>query len=195
MASFFDDFKEKKKKKKSLVQTVTPAKAVKAKQETKQATQTKTVSQAAKATVNKNKNFAKAYENKKKVSLPTVTKPSLPKQTMNGSLRTPVQAMGETKKRATQNTAVETRRRNQQTLSAADKKLSPVQQRAVQTYKADWDAAKARGDRAGMNLAHQRAEDIRWKQGYSGGVAGNEYISPKISRQDRDLLNKSGQLA
>ena len=103
MASFFDDFKEKKKKKKSLVQTVTPAKAVKAKQETK----SKTVSQAAKATVNKNKNFAKAYENKKKVSLPTVTKPSLPKQTMNGSLRTPVRAMGETKKRATQNTAVE----------------------------------------------------------------------------------------
>lgn len=191
MASFFDDFKEKKKKKKSLVQTVTPAKAVKAKQETK----SKTVSQAAKATVNKNKSFAKAYENKKKVSLPTVTKPSLPKQTMNGSLRTPVRAMGETKKRAAQNTAVETRRRSQQTLSAADKKLSPVQQRAVQTYKANWDAAEARGDRAGMNLAHQRAEDIRRQQGYSGGVAGNEYISPKISQQDRDLLNQSGQLA
>ena len=191
MASFFDDFKEKKKKKKSLVQTVTPAKAVKAKQET----QAKTVSQNAKATVNKNKNFAKAYENKKKVSLPTVTKPSLPKQTMNGSLRTPIRAMGETKKRAAQNTAVETRRRNQQTLSAADKKLSPVKQRAVQTYKADWANAKARGDRAAMNLAHQRAEDIRRQQGYSGGVAGNEYISPKISRQDRNLLNDSGQMA
>ena len=189
MASFFDDFKEKKKKKKTTVQTVTPVKAVKAKQETK------TVTQSSKAMGNKNKNFAKAYENRKKVSLPTVTKPSLPKQTMNGSLRTPIRAMGETKKRAAQNTAVETRRRNRQTLSAADKKLSPVQQRAVQTYKADWDAAEARGDRAAMNLAHQRAEDIRWQQGYSGGVAGNEYISPKISRQDRDLLNQSGQLA
>lgn len=195
MASFFDDFKEKKKKKKSLVQTVTPAKAVKAKQETKQATQTKTVSQSSKALVNKNKSFVKGYENRKKVSLPAVTKPSLPKQTMNGSLRTPVQAMGETKKRATQNTAVETRRRNQQTLSAADKKLSPVQQRAVQTYKANWDAAEARGDRAGMNLAHQRAEAVRRQQGYSGGVAGNEYISSKISQQDRNLLNDSGQMA
>ena len=193
MASFFDDFNEKKKKKKTTVQTVTPTKAVKTTKETKQATKTKTVSQSSKALGNKS--FVKGYENRKKVSLPTVTKPSLPKQTMNGSLRTPIRAMGETKKRAAQNTAVETRRRNQQTLSAADKKLSPVQQRAVQTYKADWDAAEARGDRAAMNLAHQRAEDIRWQQGYSGGVAGNEYISPKISRQDRDLLNQSGQLA
>ena len=195
MASFFDDFNEKKKKKKTTVQTVTPVKAVKAKQETKQATKTKTVSQSSKALGSKNKSFVKGYENRKKVSLPAVTKPSLPKQTMNGSLRTPIRAMGETKKRAAQNTAVETRRRSQQTLSAADKKLSPVQQRAVQTYKADWDAAEARGDRAAMNLAHQRAEDIRWQQGYSGGVAGNEYISPKISRQDRDLLNQSGQMA
>lgn len=195
MASFFDDFNEKKKKKKTTVQTVTPTKAVKTTKETKQATKSKTVSQSSKALGNKNKSFVKGYENRKKVSLPAVTKPSLPKQTMNGSLRTPIRAMGETKKRAAQNTAVETRRRNRQTLSAADKKLSPVQQRAVQTYKADWDAAEARGDRAAMNLAHQRAEDIRWQQGYSGGVAGNEYISPKISRQDRDLLNQSGQLA
>lgn len=189
MASFFDDFKEKKKKKKTTVQTVTPVKAVKAKQETK------TVSQSSKALVNKNKSFVKGYENKKKVSLPTATKPSLPKQTMNGSLRTPVRAMGETKKRAAQNTDVETRRRSQQTLSAADKKLSPVQQRVVLSQKVNWEAAEARGDRAAMNLAHQRAEAVRRQQGYSGGVAGNEYIAPKISREDRNLLNDSGQLA
>lgn len=195
MASFFDDFNEKKKKKKTTVQTVTPTKAVKTTKETKQATKTKTVSQSSKALVNKNKSFVKGYENKKKVSLPTVTKPSLPKQTMNGSLRTPVRAMGETKRRAAQNTAVETRRRSQQTLSAADKKLSPVQQRVVQSYKADWDAAEAREDRAAMNLAHQRAEAVRRQQGYSGGVAGDEYISPEISQQDRNLLNDSGQLA
>lgn len=46
----------------------------------------------------------------------------------------------------------------------------------IDNYKAAYDAAKAKGDTAGMNAAHASAEAIRAQQGYSGGVDGDAYV-------------------
>lgn len=48
--------------------------------------------------------------------------------------------------------------------------------KAIADYGNDYNAAKARGDTAGMEAAHQGAEAIRASQGYSGGVDGSQYI-------------------
>lgn len=55
-------------------------------------------------------------------------------------------------------------------LSAEDKKL-------LNQYSYDWAQAKARGDAEGMAAAHDSAEAVRAKYGYSGGDDGSQQIA------------------
>lgn len=48
--------------------------------------------------------------------------------------------------------------------------------RTIADYQRDYNSAKARGDRAGMDAAHKGAEAVRAIQGYSGGADGSKYI-------------------
>lgn len=54
-------------------------------------------------------------------------------------------------------------------IGAADKK-------AIESYKKQWENAKAAGDAVGMANANAGANAIRAKYGYSGGVDGSQYI-------------------
>jgi len=63
-------------------------------------------------------------------------------------------------------------------VSAADKQnLTASQQKQVQKYTDDYNAAKAKGDKAGMEAAHAGAEAVRNSAGYSGGTDGSGYTS------------------
>lgn len=53
--------------------------------------------------------------------------------------------------------------------------LNEADRAKVKALSEQWQAAKAAGDTAGMDAAHQGAENIRSQYGYSGGTAGNEY--------------------
>lgn len=53
--------------------------------------------------------------------------------------------------------------------------LNEADRAKVKALSEQWQAANAAGDTAGMNAAHQGAENIRAQYGYSGGAAGNEY--------------------
>lgn len=53
--------------------------------------------------------------------------------------------------------------------------LTPAQQAEVLRQKELYNTAAAAGDAAGMAAAHQRAEEVRAKAGYSGGEAGDQY--------------------
>ena len=46
----------------------------------------------------------------------------------------------------------------------------------MRKYSDAWDEANAAGDEAGKNAAHDAAEQLRAKYGYSGGVDGSDYI-------------------
>lgn len=59
---------------------------------------------------------------------------------------------------------------NDASLSAADKAK-------IEQYKQQYNDAAARGDTAGMQAAHQAAENIRIQNGYYGGLDGSDYIS------------------
>ena len=57
-------------------------------------------------------------------------------------------------------------------LSEFDRKyLTDAQQAAVIKATADWNAAKKKGDQAGMDEAAKRAASSRAQAGYSGGKA------------------------
>lgn len=53
--------------------------------------------------------------------------------------------------------------------------LNEADLQKVKALGEQWQAAKAAGNQAGMDTAHQQAEAIRAQYGYSGGAAGNEY--------------------
>lgn len=61
--------------------------------------------------------------------------------------------------------------------------------KTINDYKNDYEAAKKRGDKAGMAAAHQGAESIRAKLGYSGGVDGSQKI--KLSNNTSSNKNNS----
>ena len=63
----------------------------------------------------------------------------------------------------------------------------------VQQAKQRFEAAKAAGDTEGMARAHGEAEGWRRKHGYSGGAAGDEYITAQLSQEDYNRLNPRGQ--
>lgn len=58
-----------------------------------------------------------------------------------------------------------------------DTVLSPYAKKQIEQYQAQYNDAKARGDEAGKKAAHDAAEAIRAKYGYSGGGDGSEYIA------------------
>lgn len=79
------------------------------------------------------------------------------------------------------------------TLSKRDRKnLNQTGKQLVREAKSAYDAAKAIGDRAGMAEAHAKAELTRKQYGYSGGAAGDEYISPTLPWEDKIGLNEAG---
>ena len=75
-------------------------------------------------------------------------------------------------------------------LSSYDKKLSSSQQAAINKAKNDYNAAMAKGDKAGMNAAHQAAESIRAQAGYSGGGDGSGYT--KLSNKGSNTKSSIG---
>ena len=58
-----------------------------------------------------------------------------------------------------------------------DAGVSQWAQSQIDIYKAQYNDAMARGDEAGMKAAHDAAEAIRSKYGYSGGTDGSDYIT------------------
>ena len=83
--------------------------------------------------------------------------------------------------------------RSKLVLSEADSKLSPLSQKGILDAKLSWEEAQEAGDRVGMEKAHQDAEKIRSRQGYSGGVTGAEYIQgPNPTEKDKVTLNQPG---
>ena len=56
-----------------------------------------------------------------------------------------------------------------------EKYLSESQQRDIQAATNEWWDAYNSGDQAGMDAAHQAAEDARATSNYSGGADGSEY--------------------
>lgn len=68
------------------------------------------------------------------------------------------------------------------TISNQDKQnLNAEQQKQIAALKDQWAAANAAGDQAGMDAAHQQAEQIRANAGYSGGSAGNAYSANSVN--------------
>ena len=57
-------------------------------------------------------------------------------------------------------------------------RLNGEQQSAVQNYTDQYYEAKARGDKAGMQAAHDAAERVRGQAGYSGGADGSAGSAP-----------------
>ena len=49
--------------------------------------------------------------------------------------------------------------------------------KTIEQYQADYNAAKAKGDQAGMDAAHAGAQALRAQQGYDGGADGSQHIS------------------
>lgn len=62
-----------------------------------------------------------------------------------------------------------------------DAELSDSDKALVKQYQAQYNAAKAAGDKAGMDAAHSGAEGVRARYNYSGGADGSEYVS--LSKQ------------
>lgn len=61
---------------------------------------------------------------------------------------------------------------------------------AIQSYKQQYEQAKAAGDTAGMEAAHAAAEKLRGQYGYSGGADGSAYLPTMaytgVYRRDED---------
>lgn len=80
-----------------------------------------------------------------------------------------------------------------QPLSSQDRKLSSRDQKLIQNAKTDYENAREQGNRALMEAAHKRAENIRKGYGYSGGTTGEDYISPDLSKEEIAMLTPEGQ--
>ena len=86
--------------------------------------------------------------------------------------------------------------KSQLTLSESDAKLPSASQKGILDAKVAYEQAKTAGDKDGMAKAHQQAEKIRSRFGYSGGVAGDEKKEgPGLTEKDKVTLNKTGQQA
>ena len=68
-------------------------------------------------------------------------------------------------------------------------RLNGAQQSAVQNYTDQYYEAKARGDKAGMQAAHEAAERVRNQAGYSGGADGSagSALSRTAAEMERDV--------
>ncbi len=80
--------------------------------------------------------------------------------------------------------------------------MSDIDRAALDAAKLSWDRANAAGDQRGMDAAHQQAEALRRKYGYSGGLDGSQYIpenrfsyetAPEFTDKYRDQLEALAQ--
>lgn len=86
--------------------------------------------------------------------------------------------------------------KSQLTLSESDAKLPAASQKGILDAKVAYEQAKTAGGKEGMAKAHQQAEKIRSRFGYSGGAAGTEKIEgPGLTEKDKVTLNQTGQQA
>lgn len=68
-------------------------------------------------------------------------------------------------------------------LSEYDKKyLDKRQQQAIRTYTAQYERAVREGNQKAAQAAHEGAEAVRRRAGYSGGAAGGGYITPSSAQ-------------
>lgn len=67
-----------------------------------------------------------------------------------------------------------------------------VNQNVINQAKKEYDAAKAKGDKAGMAAAHAKAENERAKAGYSGGADGSQKISISSGSSSKGSSGGSG---
>ena len=65
-------------------------------------------------------------------------------------------------------------------------RLNGEQQSAVQSYTDEYYEAKARGDKAGMQAAHDAAERVRSQAGYSGGADGSAGSAPSRTAEQAE---------
>lgn|SRR5512145_105472 len=63
------------------------------------------------------------------------------------------------------------------TAQGADIILPAAEQARIKALQDQWNAATAAGNTAGAQAAHDAAQAIRAQYGYSGGAAGNQYIT------------------
>lgn len=96
-------------------------------------------------------------------------------------------------KKAGEDRSARDKKSSSQILSRQDKRLSKREQTLIRDAKTSYDDAREKGDKTGMQSAHKRAENIRKSHGYSGGVTGQESISPELTHEEKVLLNKAGQ--
>lgn len=80
-----------------------------------------------------------------------------------------------------------------QTLSKEDRKLTKRDQTLIRDAKTAYDQAKEQGDTEAMARAHQRAENVRNRHGYSGGVSGNEKPTTELTNEEKAKLNDAGE--
>ena len=215
MASFFEDFQEKKKKNRkttigSTMKTVTQRakKTAEQKKATAKSTTGKTGNTTTKSSTTKPSTRASALVDRHTDSKGRLYTPvdymrldakngnTASKKIQQARANTTPESRAQIRERVKQE-AEESRRRKQELrkirISKYDRKnLNSTGQQMVREAKSAYDTAKAAGDRAGMEEAHDKAEMTRKQYGYSGGAAGDEYISPELSREDRVGLNEDG---
>lgn len=88
------------------------------------------------------------------------------------------------------------RKVEKQYVSEYDRKyMNDAQIRQKQDASLRYKEAQQKGDKEGMAKAHRDADMLRELHGYSGGVAGDQYISPDVPQDVRNRLNDDGILA
>lgn len=71
--------------------------------------------------------------------------------------------------------------------------MSALDRHTLDQIGKEWGAARDRGDQAGMEAAHRRAESIRAKYGYSGGGDGSEFIRLPGEREEEPAYGPVNQ--
>lgn len=216
MSSFYEDFKKKKEQnssksaKASDVVKVTPTRAVNKQTQTV----TKTLPKATKVTTSKQTAQKKAQQQreraaalgldssdlsplsllKRDAATNTTTKDKITYAKTSGLAgKRSAAEIADWKKKGSEEAAARNKKNAAQTLSKWDRKLSSREQNLIRDAKTSYDEAREKGDRAGMEAAHKRAESTRKDRGYSGGVTGEEYRSPELSFEEKVLLNQDGR--
>ena len=215
MSSFYEDFKKKKEQnssksaKASDVVKVTPTKAVNKQTQTV----TKTLPKATKVTTSKQTAQKKAQQQRERAAALGLDSSDLSplsllkRDAVTGTTKDKITyaktsglagkrsaaEIADWKKKGSEEAAARNKKNAAQTLSKWDRKLSSREQNLIRDAKTSYDEAREKGDRAGMEAAHKRAEAVRKGHGYSGGTTGGEYRSPELSFEEKVLLNQDGQ--
>ena len=216
MASFFEDFEEKKKKKattttkipstlkstvKATTQSVSPSKAVSTSKTAKKTTTSKTTKRTSTETLSL-VGAKKTSSGGLKTPLTKLQEDAAEKNTGSKKIQTAKQrTTAESRKQTRQKLAEQKQARikrqqelQQYTLSKSDRKnLNKTGQQLVREAKAAWEAADDAGNQTAKAAAHAKAELVRKQYGYSGGKAGEEYLSPQLSADEKARLNQTGQ--